>query len=231
MKKIGIIGAMDVEVALLKEKMSNITVTNKSSMDFYDGFIGNVPVTVVKCGVGKVNAAVCAQILCNFFNIEVIINTGVAGALMPSLKVGEIVISTDALQHDVNVTELGYQHGQIPGLTDFIFHADEKIVMAIFDFCKKNNIAAGVGRVLSGDQFISDCSLRFSLHEIFGGVCTEMEGAAIAQVAYLNKMPFVLLRTISDTFDTNLKIDYEKFEAIAAQKSADLLVNVLEIIC
>ncbi len=230
MIKVGIIGAMDLEIATLKEQMTVTETKTVSSMVFFEGTLNKTPVVIVKCGIGKVNAGICVQILCDRFHITHIINTGVAGSLKSELNIGDIVISTDAVQHDMDVTPLGYERGQIPGIGVKYFLADPALVDIAQNTCKKVNtdIQALKGRVVSGDQFISSKETKDFLIHTFDGSCTEMEGAAIAQVSYLNQIPFVIIRAISDKADDSAEMDYPSFEHAAALHSAKL---VYEMIC
>ena len=227
--KIGIIGAMDLEIATLREKMTLASTKTVASMEFLEGTLNNASVVIVKCGIGKVNAGMCVQILHDLFNVTHIINTGVAGSLRAEINIGDIVVSTDALQHDMDVTPLGYQRGQIPGIPVFSFTADTNMASVAEASCKKVNTDIQVfsGRVVSGDQFISSKEVKDFLIENFDGCCTEMEGAAIAQAAYLNELPFVIIRAISDKADDSAEMDYPTFEHGAALHSANLVYEML----
>lgn len=227
--KIGIIGAMDLEIATLREKMTLISTKTVASMEFLEGTLNDTSVVIVKCGIGKVNAGMCVQILHDLFDVTHIINTGVAGSLRAEINIGDIVISTDALQHDMDVTPLGYNRGQIPGIPVLSFTADTTLAQAAEASCKKVNTDIQVfsGRVVSGDQFISSKEVKNFLIENFDGSCTEMEGAAIAQAAYLNELPFVIIRAISDKADDSAEMDYPTFEHGAALHSANLVYEML----
>ena len=225
MGTIGIIGAMEVEVASLKEQMKDIQVTRKASMEFYSGIIEGKNVVVVRSGIGKVNAAVCTQILIDDFKAEVVINTGIAGSLNADINIGDIVVSTDVLQHDMDVRVFGYPLGEIPQLGTLSFPADERMASLARSVCEKVNTEVKVfsGRIVSGDQFICDKEVKDKLVENFHPLCTEMEGAAIGQAAYLNEIPFVILRAISDKADNSAEMDYPTFEKKAAEHCAKLV--------
>ena len=225
MNKIGIIGAMELEVEQLKSEMTVDTISKKAGMDFYEGVLNGTRVVVVRSGVGKVNAALCTQILADQFEVTHIINTGVAGSLNAALDIGDILISTDALHHDVDATIFGYRPGEVPQLGIREFPASRELAQAAQDACEKVNpdIHAVLGRVVSGDQFISDKTVKERLIREFQGDCTEMEGASIAQGAYLNDIPFVIIRAISDKADDSAQMDYPVFEAAAAKHSAALV--------
>lgn len=229
MIKVGIIGAMDLEIATLKEQMTVTGTETVASMEFLEGTLNQVSVVIVKCGIGKVNAGICVQILCDKFHVTHIINTGVAGSLKNEINIGDVVVSTDAVQHDMDVTPLGYERGQIPGIPVKYFVADSALTKAAVASCQKVNtdIQVFTGRVVSGDQFISSKEVKNFLIETFDGSCTEMEGAAIAQVAYLNNLPFVIIRAISDKADDSAEMDYPTFEHAAALHSAKLVFDML----
>ena len=218
MQTIGIIGAMEVEVTTLKERMTIEEIVTIASMDFYKGTYHNKNVVIVRSGIGKVNAAICTQILAGHFHADAIINTGIAGSLQASIDIGDIVISSDALQHDMDATGFGYPLGTIPQMDVSDFEADQTLIKNAQNACAKVNpdIHTHIGRIVSGDQFISDNDKKEFLKATFSGLCTEMEGAAIAQAAWLNHIPFVILRAISDKADGSASMDYPEFEAKAA---------------
>ena len=225
MSVIGIIGAMDEEVARLKEQMQNVRITTKAMMDFYQGTLEGKQVVVVRSGIGKSNAAVCTQILVDDFQVSAVINTGIAGSLRNWIDIGDIVVSTDVLQHDMDVRVFGYPLGEIPQLGTLSFPADERMASLARSVCEKVNTEVKVfsGRIVSGDQFICDKEVKDKLVENFHPLCTEMEGAAIGQAAYLNEIPFVILRAISDKADNSAEMDYPTFEKKAAEHCAKLV--------
>ncbi len=226
---LGIIGAMDEEVLKLKEKMTDVTVRTKASMEFYQGFIEGKEIVVVRSGIGKVNAAICAQILVDDYEVSKIINTGIAGSLKNEINIGDIVLSTDALQHDVEAIAFGYPVGQIPRMDVLFFEADKALCELAYECCREVNpdIEVFKGRVVSGDQFISSKEKKDWLVENFSGYCTEMEGAAIAHTAYLNKTPFLIIRAISDKADDSAHMDYPEFEAKAITHSVNLMMEMI----
>ena len=223
---LGIIGAMDEEVAQIKEHMENVRVETRASMDFYQGTLHGHPVVVVRSGIGKVNAAICAQILADRYQVDAIINTGIAGSLNADINIGDIVLSTDTVEHDMDAVSFGYPLGQIPRMDTLSFVADEKLRAVAKRVCEQVNPEVRVfeGRVVSGDQFISDKDRKQWLVENFAGYCTEMEGAAIAHTAYLNEIPFLVIRAISDKADDSASVDYPVFEAKAIEHSVKLLL-------
>ena len=221
MTKLGIIGAMTVEVETLKDNLKNMTTTQKAGMTFCQGQLEGLDVVVVQCGVGKVNAALCVQILCDCFGVTHVVNTGVAGSLDARLDIGDLVISRDAMYHDFDCTPAGYAMGQVPGMAAQAFPADEKLVRHAFEAAQCIHPGhAHIGTVASGDQFISNGEVKEKIVAVTGAVCTEMEGAAIAHAALRNGVPFVVVRAISDKADDSARMDYPTFEAIAAKRCA-----------
>ena len=221
--KLGIIGAMDVEVAALKAKMENVTVTTRAGMEYYAGQLEGLPAVVVQCGVGKINAAMCTQILIDCFDVDAIVNTGIAGSLLAELDIGDLVISRDAIHHDFDLRFWGRPIGQVPGLDVIAFPADEKLMNAAFAAAEAENAGhTKVGRVASGDQFICSKEQKEKIIAYTGAICAEMEGASIAHTAYRNGVPFVIVRAISDKADDSAEMDYPTFEAIAARRCANV---------
>lgn len=227
---IGIIGAMDIEVAKLKEMLGNTVSHQKAGMTFIEGSCYGKDVVVVRSGIGKVNAGICAQILVDKFNVDCIINTGIAGSLSAQIDIGDIVLSEDTLHHDMDASGFGYAVGVIPQMKESIFKGDKQLI-ELAKKCQENkipNIKTHIGRVVSGDQFISDKDKKQWLVDTFHGYCTEMEGAAIAQTAYLNDVPFLIIRAISDKADDSATLDYPTFEALAVENSVKLLSAMIE---
>ncbi|MBO4912616.1 MAG: 5'-methylthioadenosine/adenosylhomocysteine nucleosidase [Butyrivibrio sp.] len=227
--KIGIIGAMEVEVATLKSNMTVKNTVKKASMEFYEGTIGSTDVVVVRSGIGKVNAGICVQILIDLFNVTHVINTGIAGSLNSDINIGDIVLSTDACYHDVDITVFGYKKGEIPQIGAATFEADKELREKAKASIKKAAPDIGVfeGRVCSGDQFISSAEVKDAIIKEHGGLCTEMEGAAIAQASYLNNTPFLIIRAISDKADGGAEVDYPTFEAKAAKDCAAIVMEII----
>ena len=226
---IGIIGAMDEEVAALKEAMEVIETVERASMLFVKGKLADKEVIVVRSGVGKVNAAVCAQILASEFGVDTLINTGIAGSLDARIDIGDMVISTDALHHDMDATSFGYPIGEVPRMDILAFPADEKLVKLAAEANAEANpdIHTFTGRVVSGDQFVASDEVKGKIADNFGGLCTEMEGAAIAHTAYLNKISYVIIRAISDKADGSATEDYPTFEKKAIEHSVRLVKNLV----
>lgn len=227
---IGIIGAMDVEVSTLKEAASISRKTVIADMEFCEGTLKGKKVVIVKCGMGKVNAGICANTLINDFGCTKIINTGVAGSLDNRIDIGDIVVSTDAVQHDFTVEAIGFAKGEIPYTGLYAFPADEALRAAAVKAVRESapDLQVFEGRVCSGDQFISTKEQRDTIISNFGGMCCEMEGAAIAQACYLNHTPFVVVRAISDKPDETEFVEYKVFEAKAAVVCARVVQAMVE---
>ena len=227
---IGIIGAMEEEVADLKSAMDIEQTVTKAKMTFVKGKLCGKDVVVVRSGVGKVNAGVCAQILIDVFDVDTLINTGIAGSLDAQIDIGDIVISTDAVQHDIDASSMGTPVGHVPLMGMFSFPADKKLIEAACLANEEENteIRTFTGRIVTGDQFISDDEKKNYLVNTFDGKCAEMEGAAIAHTAYLNDVPYVIIRAISDKADNSATMDYPTFEKHAAKCSVKLLKNMLD---
>lgn len=238
-ERIGIIGAMQVEIDLLIERLRDRRETNVGDLRFFEGTLAGRDVVVVRCGVGKVNAAMCTQALIDRFSPACVINTGVAGALEDDLAVGDLVVSTDLVQHDMDVTGLGYEPGYIPELgTDATFagigsfDTDERLRSALCEAASdvEPGITVQLGRIASGDQFVCTQELRDHVIATFGASCVEMEGAAIAQVCWRNGVPFVVARTISDTADASSSVEYRMHEQEMAERCAAIVARMIELV-
>ena len=227
---IGIIGAMDDEVASLKKAADIRKTTKIAEMEFCEGTLGGKNVVIVKCGMGKVNAGICAHTLINDFDCTKIINTGVAGSLDSKIDIGDIVVSTEAVQHDFDVEAIGFKKGEIPYTGLIAFPADEALRAEAVEAVQKSapDIHVFEGRVCSGDRFISTKEQKDTIIENFGGMCCEMEGAAIAQTCYLNSTPFVIIRAISDKPDGAGAVDFNEFQAEAAARCAAIVQYMVE---
>lgn len=227
--RIGIIGAMEEEVESFLQGMSNISTITKAKIKFYQGDFKNCKIVLCKSGVGKVNSAVCTQILIDDFGIDRVIFTGVAGAVDPALEIGDIVISTSALQYDIDATSLGFEKGVIPYADKSIFLADTKLVELAEKVCgEMEDVKVFSGLVLSGDRFIADSDTSSQLYQQYKGLCTEMEGAAVAQVCYMNNIPFVIIRTMSDKANHSAEINFAEFTKAAARRSYTIVDKLIE---
>lgn len=226
---IGLIGAMDEEIKLLLESMENQQDTVKAGVHFYSGTVFGKAVILCKSGVGKVNAAMTTQILLDTFGVTAVLFTGVAGAIHPDLNIGDIVISSECVQHDMDVTALGYPRGVIPYQEVSAFPADRKLIGFAEAACQdlKQNSVTGI--VLSGDQFIASTATVEELRQQLNGACAEMEGAAVAQVCYMNGVPFVIIRSMSDKADGSAHVNYLDFTVEASQRSHAILEHMLKV--
>lgn len=223
--KLGIIGAMEIEVGTLKGQMNDRFNETFCGMEFSSGSICGVSTVVVQCGIGKVNAAICTQILCDRYQVDRIINTGVAGSLSNELDIGDLVIAKDVVHHDMDVSALGYSVGQVPGIPVYAFDSDE--ALAAMAYAASEQVNAGhtkIGRIASGDQFVACRDKKDKIIADTQAICTEMEGAAIAHTAWRNQIPFAVIRAISDKADASAEMDYPTFEVIAAERCANVVI-------
>ncbi|MCR5254203.1 MAG: 5'-methylthioadenosine/adenosylhomocysteine nucleosidase [Treponema sp.] len=232
-EKIGIIGAMETEVKMLQSKLENQKCTEFAGLKFFEGSIAGKNLVIVRSGVGKVNAALCAQTLALKFGVEKIINTGIAGATGGGLGVFDFVASTEAVYHDLNIEFFGYKPGQVPGMEPE-FKADSAMADAAVKAFANTKFAGEhkilKGRIASGDQFISDTAVKNKIKEVFNPLCVEMEGAAIAHACTLNKVPFVIIRCMSDMADDAGENVYNFNEDTAADASAQLILELIKLI-
>ena len=221
MKKLGIIGAMQQEVETLLGVLENRQTEIRGGCTFYAGKLEGLDAVIVQCGVGKVNAAMCAQILCDRYEVTHIVNTGIAGSLSAQLDIADMVVSKDAMYHDFDCVHFGYEMGKVPGMDTVAFPADEQLVSYANAAAEAVNPGhTKIGRVASGDLFVAEKNAKNTIIEKTNALCTEMEGAAIAHAAYKNGVPFVILRAISDKADDSAEMDYPTFENIAAHRCA-----------
>lgn len=231
MTKLGIIGAMQLEVETLLGIMEDKKVSSHAGSTFYEGKLEGLDVVVVQCGVGKVNAAICAQILCSCFGVTHLVNTGIAGSLCADLDIGDMVVSVDAMYHDFDCVHFGYEMGRVPGMYVTAFPADAKMMELAFAAAEEVNPGhTKTGRVASGDLFVAEKSAKERIIERSKALCTEMEGAAIAHTAYRNNIPFVILRAISDKADDSAEMDYPTFERIAAHRCANVTCHMAKML-
>ena len=230
MKTIGIVGAMEEEIALLKNNTEIISAKNIVGTDFFMGKMFGKNVVLVRSGIGKVNAAVCTQVLIDMYGVDYIINTGVAGSINKDLGIGDIVISNDLLQHDFDTSATGDKPGVIPRLHESTFKADEELVRIAEEVSKEyiQNQNVFVGRIATGDQFIANSSDKERIWNNFKPYCVEMEGAAIAQTCYLNKIPFVVIRSMSDSADEGACSNFEEHVEKVANNSSIVVEQMIK---
>lgn len=227
MGKIAVIGAMKEEIELLVSDMDVQGSTTIAGIEYREGSLYGKPVVLCMSGVGKVNAAVCTQILIDRFQADAVIFTGVAGALDPELTIGDLVISSDCMQHDMDVTALGFDRGIIPYAETSVFQADSNLIELAKSASKDFEGRTKVGRILSGDQFIASRELVAELYKSLQGTCTEMEGAAVAQVCHLNGIPFVIIRSMSDQADGKAHVNFAEFTVQASEHSYQIVKQML----
>lgn len=224
--KIGIIGAMEEEVTLLRDKIENRQTLNIGGSEIYTGTLHGTEIALLKSGIGKVAAAMGATLLLEHCQPDVIINTGSAGGLAPTLKVGDIVVSDEARYHDVDVTAFGYEIGQLPGCP-VGFKADEKLIAAAEECIGQLQLNAVRGLIVSGDAFINGSVMLAKIrHNFPQAIAVEMEATAVAHVCHNFGVPFVVVRAISDVADQQSHISFDEFLAVAAKQST-LMVETL----
>ena len=225
---IGIIGAMSEELEILLKDMELENVQEKAKMKFHKGKLWGKEVVAVVCGIGKVNAAVCTQILVSEYKVSSVINVGVAGGIGKDIYPGDVVIAENLVQYDMDTTAFGDPIGQIPRLDTFDFKCDNALVQTAKAACNEaKDFKTFSGRIVSGDMFVASIDKIKWLEETFGAVACEMEGASIAHVCYLNNTPFVVIRSISDNANNGAHMDYEKFTPIGVKNSTFILKSMV----
>jgi len=227
---IGIIGAMHEEIIELKDMILNLKEEKILDITFFKGTLEGKEIVLVEGGIGKVNSSVCTTLLIDRFKVDQLIFTGVAGGTNPNIEVGDIVISNELIEHDFDCTAFGMNPGEIPRMDTSIFKSNEKLIkiaeksaLELFD---KKNIY--IGRIVSGDIFVAEPKKINWLRETFNSECTEMEGAAVAHVCHLFKIPFVIIRSISDKANDDAKTDFCEFVKLAAKNSKNLIVEMMK---
>ena len=226
---IGIIAAMAEELEILLKDLTLEAKKEKANMTFHKGTLYGKNVVAVVCGIGKVNSAICTQILASEYNVDKVINVGVAGGIGKEIYPGDIVVAENLVQHDMDTTAFGDKMGQIPRLDTFDFKCDEEMVTLAKKACEEiAELNSFTGRIASGDQFVANIEKIQWLDKEFGAISCEMEGASIAQVCYLNSIPFVVIRSISDNANNGAHMDYQKFIPVAVKNSTKILKQMLE---
>ena len=225
---IGIIGAMAVEVDAIKAIVKDIKTTTISNIEFIQGTINKKEVVIARCGIGKVFAGICAEIMILKFKPEYILNVGVAGALSENLDVASIAISQSLVQHDMDTSPLGDPLGMISGINVINIEADKNIVKKVEEAVKEVGLKYEIGVIASGDQFVSSKERKDWIKKQFNAIACEMEGAAIAQVAYVNQVPFCVIRAISDKADGSSGVDFFEFTKIAVKNSVEVINKLIK---
>ena len=223
MKTIGIIGAMEEEISTIKNRMEVVSAKKIVGVDFFLGKMDGKNIVLVRCGIGKVNAAICTQVLIDLYAVDYVINVGVAGALSKDLSIGDVVVSTDLVQHDMDASAFGDPVGTIPRMAVSHFTADTELIRIARQAGAEVHAQVIPGRIASGDQFISDNAAKERIYSLFKAQCVEMEGAAIAHACYLNKIPFIVIRAISDCADNNATMSFDTFVVQAARISGQMV--------
>lgn len=225
---IGIIAAMSEEMVEIKKHMKNISIEKEFENEFFIGNIGKTECVLTTCGIGKVNAARSTQLLICKYRPEYIINVGVAGGIDNSIKIGDIVIGEKFVQYDFDLTAFGKELGELPNnIGKYIYSDSELLNKAKRILAKLSDQKAVVGTIASGDRFVTETEKSNEINQIFGAACVEMEGASVAHVCFLDKIPFIVIRSISDSINDMNKIDYDKFMPIAATKAAEFIKEFL----
>ena len=224
------IGAMENEIKELVAMLESAEVHEHPGHKVYTGMLSGTKVGITDAGIGKVNAAMCTQMVIDCYHPEAIINTGIAGSLDKRINIGDLVLSEDAVEYDMDATAFGYPMGQIPQMEVFSFKADEILKKKALDAAKAvlSDISFFEGRVVTGDAFVNSDEKRAYLRNEFNGLCCEMEGGAIAHVCHVNKVPFLIIRAISDSADNSSHMDYEVFEKKAIENSVKLSAAIAE---
>ena len=226
---IGIIGAMEIETRALIEGVKNAKSETVSGIIYTSGELEGKEVVIATCGVGKVYAAICAQTMILRYNPILIINTGVAGTLSPTLGIGDVAVATELLQHEMDTSPIGDPIGLVSGINKIYFEADKETGAKLAECVAACGGRAERGRIASGDQFVADAARKKFIREQFFAIACEMEGAAIAQVATVNGVPFAVLRAISDSADGGATMDFPTFVAAASARSVAVLRRFLQV--
>ena len=224
--KLGIIGAMQIEIENLKPSIKNQKTSTISGVNFIEGEISGVPVVAAVSGIGKVFAAICTEIMVLHFGVDHVINIGVAGSLVPTLKVLDVAVAESAVQHDMNTSAVGDPLGLISGINVINFDADADLRKNVTDVLSARGINYEVGVIASGDLFVDTNKQRETIRNRFDAIAADMEGASIAHTCYVNKIPFTLIRSISDADGSAM--DYNTFAGKAAEQSIAIVLDVIE---
>ncbi|MGL4741008.1 MAG: 5'-methylthioadenosine/adenosylhomocysteine nucleosidase [Sarcina sp.] len=225
---LGIIAAMSEELEIIKQEMTIESETTKANMTFYKGKLWNQDIVGVVCGIGKVNAAICSQILISEYNVGAVINVGVAGGIKKDIFPGNVVIADNLVQYDMDTTAFGDKIGQIPRLDTYDFKCDTKLVELAKKACDENaDIKSSVGRIITGDKFVASVETVQWMEKEFDASACEMEGGSIAHTCYLNNVPFVVIRSISDNANNGAHMDFAEFTTIGVKNSTAILKSML----
>ncbi len=224
--KIGIIGAMQMEVDELKESLSDISNVEYSGVTFVCGKMNEVEVVAAVCGIGKVFAAICAEAMILKFDVDMVVNIGVAGSLTKDLGVLDVALADQVVQHDMDTSPIGDPVGLLSGINEIFLPTDDKMRALMQQCLEDRKIKYLVGTVATGDQFIASDERRVWIRNHFGAIAAEMEGGSIGHVCYINKVPFLILRSISDS--EGGAMDYQTFAEKAAIQSIEVVVEFIK---
>ncbi len=222
---LGIIGAMQIEIENLKPSIANPTTETISGVEFVKGEINGITVVAAVSGIGKVFAAICTEVMILHFGVDHVINIGVAGTLVPGLKVLDVAVADSAVQHDMNTTAIGDPQGLISGINIINFDADKKLKGLVTEVLEERGIGYKTGVIASGDLFVDTNKQRATIHERFDAIAADMEGASIAHACYVNHVPFTLIRSISD--GEGSAMDYNEFAPKAAVQSIEIVLDMI----
>ncbi len=225
---IGIIGAMEVEVNDLTSRLENKKCETISGIDFYTGKLLGKDVAIAKCGIGKVFAAMAAEVMILKYAPKLLVNTGVGGALAQGLRCGDIVVAEKLCQHDMDTSPIGDPVGLISGINKIWFETDVRAREILLSAGEALGLSVKLGSIATGDRFVATNDVKKYIVDTFGASACEMEGGAIAQVAFVNETPFVVVRAISDSADDEASMDYPTFVAQAAKNSTNLTLSLVK---
>ncbi len=226
---IGIICAMKIEADAIRASLKNTSVETVSGVEFTRGTLHDKEVVIAVCGIGKVFAAICTEAMIIKYAPTLIINSGVAGTLTDALSIGDIAIAKTLVQHDMDTSPLGDPVGLISGINKIHFEADEMAIKTFENAVKEVGANGVVGTIASGDQFMSDTAKKCTIRDRFNAIACEMEGAAIAHVAFVNNVPFAVLRAISDSASGDAQMEYPKFVAMASERSHKIIDTFIKL--
>lgn len=224
---IGIIGAMHLETEAIRQEMTDAVTETISGSDYVRGMLWGIPAVVATCGPGKVFAAVCAQTMALRYRVDRVINVGVGGTLSPDLHIGDVAIATSTVQHDFDTSALGDPVGLVARINVTYFACDAALVQSAVDAASALGISHRTGVVASGDRFVADRQVKEAITTHFGAIACEMEGGAIGHVCYLNQLPYLVLRAISDEADGGAPTDFTSFARSSAAQTVRLLHAML----
>ncbi|MBG9979655.1 5'-methylthioadenosine/adenosylhomocysteine nucleosidase [Facklamia lactis] len=226
-QKIGVIGAMEEEIRLLRQQMQEVVVTNKYQFVFYQGQLNQQNIVLVQSGIGKVNASLSVALLVELFNVDFVINTGTAGAVDPGLKVGDLVIAQSLIHHDVDVTAFGYKKGQMAGMPEQ-YYPDSQAIQITKEVARRQGLEPILAQIASADEFVNNQARIEMIRKEFPVVrAVEMESAAIAQACHVLEKPYLIIRCISDSADEEANMNFDEFLVLAGGISAKIVVELL----